>query len=67
MVLDVYYPPRPAFRTIVVLGGVNWAAAVRRDAILLRVFGLDKPNQESRRADSNRLPLLQLRVCLRTF
>jgi len=54
MVLDVYYLPRPAFRTIVVLGGVNWAAAVRRNAILLRVFGLDKPNQESRRADSNR-------------
>ena len=31
-----------------------------------RVFRLGKPNTESRRADSNRLPLLQLRVCLRT-
>jgi hypothetical protein len=29
-----------------------------------RVFGLDKGKKESRRADSNRLPLLQLRVII---
>ena len=29
---------------------------------LRREFGFDTPNRESRRADSNRLPLLQLRV-----
>jgi hypothetical protein len=32
-----------------------------------RVFGLSMGKVESRRADSNRLPLLQLRVCRRTF
>jgi hypothetical protein len=42
--------------------GVKRTAAVRWDAVSFRLFGLSKPNKESRRADSNRLPLLQLRV-----
>jgi hypothetical protein len=35
---------------------------VRWDAVPFLLFGLSKPIGESRRADSNRLPLLQLRV-----
>jgi hypothetical protein len=31
--------------------------------VLLGEIGIDKPIRESRRADSNRLPLLQLRAC----
>jgi len=42
--------------------GVKRSAAVRWDAVPFRLFGLSKPIGESRRADSNRLPLLQLRV-----
>jgi hypothetical protein len=38
----------------------------RGDIALREEFGLDKLIVESRRADSNRLPLLQLRVGLRT-
>ena len=39
------------------------AAPLRRFALRsLSLIGLDKPIRESRRADSNRLPLLQLRV-----
>ena len=35
-------------------GGVKKHAVTSRWLLLFRVFGLDKPNQESRRADSNR-------------
>ncbi len=35
-------------------GGVKKHAVTSRGLLLFRVFGLDKPNQESRRADSNR-------------
>jgi hypothetical protein len=38
--------------------GIKKTAAVRWDAAPFRLFGVDKPNRESRRADSNRLPLL---------
>src|SRR5215204_6556535 len=37
------------------------------DPLVLIRISLQMPRTKSRRADSNRLPLLQLRVCLRTF
>jgi hypothetical protein len=37
------------------------------EPFVFRVFGVGKPIQESRRADSNRLPLLQLRVITQTL
>jgi hypothetical protein len=35
--------------------------------VLIRISPANAKKKESRRADSNRLPLLQLRVCLRTY
>jgi len=37
--------------------GVKRTAAVRWDTVPFRLFGLSKPIVESRRADSNRLPV----------
>jgi hypothetical protein len=44
------------------LSGIKGDSTVSGSHGIGRVFGLSKPNRESRRADSNRLPLLQLRV-----
>jgi hypothetical protein len=44
--------------------GVKKPLAMNQRLPLHRVFGLSKLNQESRRADSNRLPLLQVRVII---
>jgi hypothetical protein len=49
------------------VSGIKELLMSKWEPFLFRVFRLGKPIQESRRADSNRLPLLQLRVCLRTF
>jgi hypothetical protein len=47
---------------------IAYATWVRRVLLgVLSLIGLDKPIPESQRADSNRLPLLHLGVCLRTF
>jgi hypothetical protein len=54
MVPDAPYPPRPAFRTIVVLGGIRTPSARRREDQAYKGIAVPKPNRESRRADSNR-------------
>jgi hypothetical protein len=49
------------------LSGIKGDSTVSGSHGIGRVFGLSKPNRESRRADSNRLPLLQLRVIIHTL
>jgi hypothetical protein len=58
----------PQLSALALVASVGVASGIRRDTTqsgilaVRRVFGLGKPIRESRRADSNRLPLLQLRV-----
>src|SRR5215212_2047395 len=49
------------------LSDVEKHLVLYQELLPFRVFGLSMGKVESRRADSNRLPLLQLRVCLRTY
>jgi hypothetical protein len=44
-------------------GGIKKPSLRRGGIQFFKVSSAFKPNRESRRADSNRLPLLQLRVC----
>ena len=45
------------------LSGIKGDSSVSGSHGIGCLFGLDKLKKKSRRADSNRLPLLQLRVC----
>ena len=43
MVPDASYPPRPAFRTIVVLGGIRTPSARHQEEEAYKEIAVDKP------------------------